>query len=179
MLNLEKDKITKNYKTNKQFSKKNKKFDIEYSFYLKSHRLLSLLCKKGDKGYIIRKKLILSLLKLKRKNNNLKENILISELINGAIENVKPVFALQQLERSKGKNKKIIYPRFIVSQEIREFIAVKLIIKYSKKRKKGCLYENLASEIIDAYEEKGEAVRYQEELALEVLKDRSSIKYRW
>ena len=97
------------------------------------------------------------------------------EIINKAINNVMPTFLLSNKKMGK---RVVIIPSFIMSNHIRRSLGFKWIIEASLKRK-GSFVDNLVLEILEAYENKGGAKKRQRDINLEVLNNKSNLRYRW
>lgn len=144
--------------------KKKKKNNIYLSFYLNK-----LVLKEGrqSKADHLLNKFYLVLIKKLRKNP-----IIILE---DAVENIMPVFLLNTKKIGK---KVIVKPFFILSSFSRRLLGLKWLVEAAVK-KPGPFLENFIKEVLDAFDNKGVVKKKQQDLNSIVLKNRSSLRYRW
>jgi small subunit ribosomal protein S7 len=112
-------------------------------------------------------KIHLSITKSTKKNS--------SEILNEAIDNIMPIFLISN--RKMGK-RVVTIPSFIVSYHTRRCLGFKWIVESALKRK-GVFTDNMVLEILEAYENKGSVKKKQRDLNLDVLANKSNLRYRW
>jgi small subunit ribosomal protein S7 len=96
-------------------------------------------------------------------------------ILNQAINNIMPTFLIGN--RKVGK-RVIIIPSFIVSHNTRRCLGFKWIVESALKRK-GTFIDNMVLEVLEAYENKGSVKKKQRDLNLDVLANKSNLRYRW
>lgn len=91
-----------------------------------------------------------------------------------AIRRVMPIISVKK----KYKAGQVLYVPYILTEDMRIKLAIRWIIKAAKERIQAqSFFEKLAFEIFDAANNKGEAIRYKQQLYSLALRNRSNIRY--
>ncbi len=92
-----------------------------------------------------------------------------------AVDNVKPVLEVRS-RRVGGANYQVPVE---VRPERQVSLALRWIVQYARERSERRMYERLANEIMDAYNNKGGAVKKKEEVHRMAEANRAFAHYRW
>ncbi len=97
------------------------------------------------------------------------------KILNKAIENVKPNLEV--------KSRRVGGATYQVPVEVRPdrklSLALRWIIENSRKRKEKSMMGNLAAELLDAYEEKGESIKKRDDTHKMAEANKAFAHYRW
>lgn len=133
-------------------------------------RFVNGLMMAGKKG--VAQKIFYDALDLVQKKTGEKE---IINLFTKAIENVKPMLEVKS-RRVGGATYQVPMD---VSPDRRISLAVRWMVRYAKDRKGKPMQERLASEIMDAYNRTGAAVKKREDTHKMAEANRAFAHYRW
>jgi ribosomal protein S7 len=145
-----------------------KKFEIK-------KKIVNHFMKDGKKP--TSEKILLNSLKELQKSS-LKQS---EELIKNAVINLLPIFKINKIENKKQKkNKRKIkeIPLFIVNNNSRISLAIKIIIESLKKQ--ACFFKDFNTEILASNQQKGYAMQIKSELQKKVIYNKRYFRfYRW
>ncbi|WGH27649.1 MAG: 30S ribosomal protein S7 [Candidatus Shikimatogenerans bostrichidophilus] len=135
---------------------KNKNNDFKYNDKLVINFINNLM--KNGKKYLAYKIFNKTLKEIEKKN--IKKNILPLNIFKKALKNIYPKVEI--------KNRKIGGTTYNIPIKInekkKEYLAIKWLIFFSKKRKENCIYKKLANEIISAYNGIGNTIKKKNEI---------------